>query len=218
MGDDAVATCCETARDGRYSGERERALDRLSGLYVDATDADQERILRTLSTVARNAMRSTERQTARETLVDLMADSPRAAAAVETLRTIATGDRRGRDRLDALNALARVADETADPGVRESVRDALTEVATEATRRRERERAQDLLHTLDADGTPSSSGSESGGDAYLAQSLAEHLAAAADDGRPSAPERAGELREFVAEHSVDRVRLTHLPRGCVRYC
>lgn len=204
---DRVATCCETAREGRYGSEREAALDRLRDLYDQAGDDARRRILRTYAEVARNATRSQERERARTALVDLAESHTARAAPVasETLCTIATEARRSSDREAAIEAAARIADETTATAVRETVRETLTEVASEATRRGERERARTALTSMEAPQPTGESGIDSDGEtgAYLAQALAEHLDAAVEEGRSETRRRTAELREFVGAHPVE---------------
>ncbi|MFB6184289.1 MAG: hypothetical protein ABEI96_07015 [Haloarculaceae archaeon] len=199
---DVVRTHRETALESPYSRDRESAIEELAAVYEDVDAEGRREILETFREVVLESSNRSERELAREKLLSCFEADPSTAAevAVGTFAAVATDATFSGERESAIDVLRRLHREA--PNERERIEETLESIAEEATREDERERARRRLSDLasDADGTGGSN--ETGDGDYLGVSLAEHLAAAADESPAACRRRAAELRDFVADEQV----------------
>lgn len=201
----AIEQYRETALDSPYSRDREEAIETLADLYSDADEVDQRRIAETLRDVAVESAHRDERELARDTLIECFESAPDSIAGivVETFTDLARGSKFSEERFDAIDTLRRVYPDL-DEHQRDEVGQTLAEIAGNATSAEERRRARTKLSDVSRI-ERESDGEDDGGEAvdYLGQSLAEHLEAAAHEGREACLQRAEEIAEFMVDQSVD---------------
>lgn len=205
---DIVTELRTQALESTYGDDRRDALNRLAERYDRADEAGRREILQTLADVARDATHEEERELARDRLGDLYErDSAAEGTVVGTDCWLAAEADYSSEREAALDRLRRIGRGGVSADLRDRIADTFETVAEEATYSAEREAARRGLSELPDEGTAGDStstgaGVESG-DAYLAVSLAEHLAAARSKGADACLGRAEELHDFVDGHPVD---------------
>ncbi|MFC7174584.1 hypothetical protein ACFQL0_16950 [Haloplanus litoreus] len=158
--------------------------------------------------MARDATHEKERELARNRLEDLYErDSAAEGTVVDTYCWLATEADYSSERETALDRLRRIGRGGVPSDLRDRIADTFETVTEEAAYSAEREAARRGLSELPDEGTAggsTSAGADVGrGDAYLAVSLTEHLAAARSEGADACLGRAEELHDFVDEHPVD---------------
>jgi hypothetical protein len=198
---------CETALDSPYSRDREEAIQELQRVYPDADRDGRERILETLREVAHGSSSRSERELARETLVDCFGVDPSAAQAVvvESFCELAESSKFSEERLEAIDSLRQFYPDVDEP-YQEQIGHTLAEIAGDATYEDERRRAQRRLSDISRENRKESAADGEDGPSeeigYLGSSLADHLEAAAREGAEECRQRAEEVNEFLAEHPV----------------
>lgn len=214
----AIQTHRETALESPYSRDRREAIEELERMFPDVDLDTKRRILETLREIAFDATSTKERDLARETMLNAFETDPETASSVvvpafcDLAETASHKD----ERLDAIDTLRECYPEV-DESERERIGKRLAEIAGNATYEDERRRARQRLSDVTAENQQESpseddvEGDEEKAVGYLGQSLAEHLASAADESPEACLQRAEELRDFVVEHplndgSYDEVR------------
>ena len=205
---DIVTELRTQALESTYGDDRRDALERLTERYDRTDESGRREILQTLADVARDATHKAERELAQARLDDLYErDSAAAGTVVGTYCWLATEADYSGERETALDRLRRLGREGVSADLRDRIADTFRTVTEEATYSAEREAARRGLSELPDDGAAAGSASADGaresGDAYLAVSLAEHLAAARSEGADACLTRAEELHDFVDGHRVD---------------
>lgn len=203
----AIETHRETALDSPYSRDREEAIEELLDLYPTSPPETKRRILETLRQVATEATGTKEREFAREGLIEAFESAPAVGASVLVpfLCTQAADGSNSEERLDSMDLLREVYPEV-DDQYQEEIGQTLSEIAGNGTYEDERRRARQRLSDVTAENQREGSTDgdrEAGSVGYLGQSLAEHLATAAENSPEECLQRAEELRDFVAENPLD---------------
>jgi len=201
----AIDTHRETALESPYSRDREEAIEELGRVYADADADGRRRVLETLREVAHDASGRSERDLARGTLVDCFEVDPSTAApvVVDAFCELAESSKFSEERLDAIDALREFHPDVGETH-REAIGETLADIAGNATYEDERGRARRRLSDISREERGGGTAANTGGNAvgYLAESLAEHLVRAADEGHEACLTRAQEVSEFVVEHPV----------------
>jgi hypothetical protein len=200
----AIQTHRERALDSPYSRDRREAITQLERLFPDAAADEQRRILETLREIVHQATSTQERELARDTMAEAFDSDPSVAASVVVpcFCDLAESASHSDERLDAIDSL-REFYPAVDEQLRTRIETKLTEIAESATYEDERRRAQRRLSDVISHDGQSETGDGDGAVGYLAQSLAEQLADAADESAVACVDRTEELREFVDNNPVD---------------
>jgi hypothetical protein len=215
---DIVTELRTQALESTYGDDRRDALERLADRYDRADEAGRREILQTFADVARDATHAEERELAREQLEDLYErDSTAAGTVVSTYCWLATEADYSGEREGAIERLRRLGRSGVTADLRDRIAETFETVVDEATYSDEREKARRGLTELPAEGettathgggtnegaTAATDDERASGDAYLAVSLTEHLAAARTEGAETCLTRAEELHDFVDGHPVE---------------
>lgn len=204
---DAIETHRKTALDSPYSGDREKAIEELARVYPNASSDEKRRVLETLRQVAIESAHRQERELARETLVDCF-DADAAAAAdlvVRCFAELAQESKFSEERGAAIDTLRRLYPDV-DEHNQERIGQTLADIAGNGTYEDDRRRARLRLTDIAADersGAGDSRRVTRDSLGYLGESLAEHLANAAEESPDACRQRAQEVRDFVVDTAVD---------------
>ena len=203
----AIDTHCETALDSPYSRDREEAIEELVRLVPEVSESEQRRVFETLRQVAREATGTQERELARESLVEAFEAAPDVGASVVVpfFCEHATDGTHSDDRLAAIDTLRRLYPDVGS-NEQDEIGRTLAEIAGNATYEDERRRARQRLSDVTAENERrSATDDDPDGESirYLGQSLAEHLANAADGSPEACLQRAEEMQDFVAANPLD---------------
>lgn len=199
-----IDTHCETALESPYSRDREEAIEELGRVYPDADRRNKEQILETLREVSHDSSSRSDRDLARDTLVDCFETDPSTAESivVDAFCTLAEDSKLSDERLDAIDTLRRFYPDVSEQ-YREVIGKTLAAIAGDATYEDERERARRRLSDIARDERRSSSDDDPAEEVgYLGITLAEHLEKAAHEGSEECLQRAEEVSEFLSEHPV----------------
>lgn len=202
----AIQTHRETALESPYSRDRREAIEELERLFPDAAPDAKRRILETLREIAHDSTSTQERGLARETMLDAFESNPETAGSVvvPAFCDLAENASHKDERLEAIDAVRECYPDVDEPE-QERIGQCLVEIAGNATYKDERRRAQRRLSDVTAENQRATADDGDDGDAvgYLGQSLAEHLASAADESPEACQQRAEEAREFVENNPVN---------------
>lgn len=204
----AIGQHRETALNSPYSRDRAEAIEELRSVYPDAEARDKQRIGETFRQIAVESSHRDERDLAREQLVACFDDDPGpvASTVVDTLTELAEGSKFSEERLASIDTLREVYPDLEKPR-REVVGVALAEIAANATYEDERRRARQVLSDVGRIERDLDDGDDEGGAeesvAYLGQSLAKHLEAAAHESAAECRQRAEEVAEFLDDQPVN---------------
>lgn len=203
---ETLETHRETVLESPYSRDREEAIEELERLFPEVGDDDKRRVLETLRQVASEATSSRERERAVDAMLESFDADPDVATSVVVpcFCDLAADGKHRDERLDAIDALREIYPAVDDPN-QERIGQRLAEIAGDATYEDIRRRARQRLADVTAENERADPDDSEDGDAvgYLGQSLAEHLANAAEESPEACRQRVEELQEFITENPVD---------------
>lgn len=207
---DAIETHRKTALDSPYSQDRKEAIEELGQVYASVNRDEQSRVLETLRQVTIESAHRRERELAREVLVDCFDVDPEGSAdiVVPCFIEIAQESKSSDERCSAIDTLRRLYPDVSEHN-QERIGDTLADIAGNGTyedeRRRARQRLTDLARATRTGRAKQRDTGPIAQDAigYLGQSLAEHLANAAEESPEECRQRAQEVHDFVLNAPID---------------